>query len=93
MHASGSPGPRQPLLPERQQLLHQQAANATDAADAEAGAAGLAPARSISSSADRWREAAVNALALKRVVGMAHAAGVLPGLDVKRGDAREMADM
>lgn len=41
---------------------------------------------------DRWRTAAHHALALQRMAGMARAAGVLPGHDVKR-DGGEYAHM
>jgi hypothetical protein len=41
---------------------------------------------SSGSGAARWRAATHNALAVKRLAGMVHAAGVLPGHDVKRDD-------
>ncbi|GBF99998.1 hypothetical protein Rsub_12725 [Raphidocelis subcapitata] len=63
-------------------------------ADPEAGAGGAftagaspaaaPPAAARPGSSAKWHEAARDALALKRVAGIAHSLGVLPGLDVTR---------
>lgn len=67
--------PREPLLP----AGSRSAGGDAHDSDPEAGSNDTHPPRP-----GRWRAAAAGAMALRRVAGMRHSAGVLPGLDVKR---------
>ncbi len=82
-------GERQPLLPPQHDL--EAAAAAAEGLDR---AEPLRAHASWSAGAGtaRWRDAAASALALQRLAGIAHGAGMLPGLDVKR-DGPEYANM
>ncbi len=82
--ANPRPADHEPLLGAHPAGPADPEAGAGGAFTAGASPAAAPPAAARPGSSAKWHEAARDALALKRVAGIAHSLGVLPGLDVTR---------